>query len=71
MPGAAAQREDTRIDGREATFKTTDGDVFFIRSSGTADRRLFHNVFSVSDVRIERCLLQSSRSVTKYASTST
>jgi hypothetical protein len=24
------------IDGREATFKTTDGDVFYIRSGGTA-----------------------------------
>jgi len=40
VPGDAAQREDTSIDGREATFKATDGDVFFIRSGGTADHRL-------------------------------
>ena len=54
VPGDAAQREDTSIDGREATFKTTDGDVFFIRSGGAADHRLLHNVSSVSDVRIDR-----------------
>src|SRR6516165_6000586 len=40
VPGDAAQREDSSIDGREATFKTADGDVFFIRSGGTADHRL-------------------------------
>jgi hypothetical protein len=54
VPGDAAQRENTSIDGREATFKTTDGNVFFIRSGGTADHRLLHNVSSVSDVRIDR-----------------
>jgi hypothetical protein len=54
VPGDAAQREDTSINGREATFKTTDRDVFFIRSGGTADHRLLHNVSSVSDVRIDR-----------------
>jgi hypothetical protein len=52
--GGAAQRDDTSIAGREATFKATDGDVFFIRSGGTADHRLLHNVSSVSDVRIDR-----------------
>src|SRR5215472_7680738 len=54
VPGDAAQREDTSIDGREATFKTRDRDVFFVRSGGTADHRLLHNVSSVSDVRIDR-----------------
>jgi hypothetical protein len=54
VPGDAAQREDTSIDGREATFKTTDGDVFFVRSGGTADHRVLHNASSVSDVRIDR-----------------
>src|SRR5262249_13016378 len=49
-----AQREDTSIAGREATFKTTDGDVFFVRSGGRADHRLLHNVSSASDVRIDR-----------------
>src|SRR5215469_5506669 len=54
VPGDAAQREDTSIDGREATFKTSDGNVFFIRSGGTADHKLLHNISSVSDVRIGR-----------------
>src|SRR5215469_12275711 len=54
MPGDAGQREETSIDGREATFKTTDEDVFFIRSGGTADHRLLHSVGSASDVRIDR-----------------
>jgi len=35
--GGVAQREGTGIAGREATFKSTDGDVFFIRSGGAAD----------------------------------
>jgi hypothetical protein len=50
----AAQRDDSSMAGREATFKPTDGDVFFIRSGGTADHRLLHNVSAVSDVRIDR-----------------
>jgi hypothetical protein len=29
--GDPAQREDTNIAGREATFTITDGDVFFVR----------------------------------------
>src|SRR5215470_11155502 len=53
VPSGQAQREDTSIAGREATFKTSDGDVFFIRSRRPADRRLFHDVSSVSDVRID------------------
>src|SRR5215470_12818292 len=52
--GDPAQREDTSIAGREATFKTTDGDLFFVRSGGRADHRLLHNVSSASDVRIDR-----------------
>ncbi len=54
VPGDAAQREDTSIAGREATYKTKDEDLLFIRSGGTADHRLLHNVWSVSDVRIDR-----------------
>jgi hypothetical protein len=49
-----ARREDSSIEGREATFKNKDGGVFFIRSGGTGDRRVFHDVSSVSDVRIDR-----------------
>src|SRR5262249_61864778 len=53
VPSRAAQREGTSIAGREATFKTTDGDVFFVRSGGTADHRLYHHVSSASDVPID------------------
>lgn len=54
VPGDKAQREEASIDGREATFKTTDGDVFFVRSGGTADHKLLHNAGRASDVRIDR-----------------
>src|SRR5215471_20345295 len=50
--GDPAQREDSSISGREATFKTPDGDVFFVRSGGRADHRVLHNLGSASDVRI-------------------
>jgi hypothetical protein len=51
--GGVAQREGTGIAGREATFKSTDGDVFFIRSGGAADHKLLHTDGSASDVRID------------------
>lgn len=54
VPSRPAQRDDTSIAGREATFKTPDGGVFLIRGGGTADHKLFHDVSSVSDVRIDR-----------------
>jgi hypothetical protein len=54
VPSDAAQREDSSVAGREATFKTTDGDEFFIRSGGTGDHRILHNIGSVSDVRLDR-----------------
>jgi hypothetical protein len=54
VPGDAAQRDDASIAGREATFKTTNGDVFFVRSGGDPDHKLLHNLGSASDVRIGR-----------------
>jgi len=54
VPGDTAQRDDTSVADREATFKNTDGDKLFIRSGGTADHRVLHDVGSVSDVRIDR-----------------
>jgi hypothetical protein len=54
VPSDAAQREDSSMADREATFKTTDGDEFFIRSGGTGDHRVLHNIGSVSDVRLDR-----------------
>jgi len=41
--GEIAQRDNTGIADREATFKSTGGDVFFIRSGGTTDHKLLHN----------------------------
>ena len=54
VPGYTAQREAIAIAGREATFKTEDGSVFFIRDGGRSDHKLLHNEGSASDVRIDR-----------------
>ena len=52
--GGTALRDGTVSDGREATFKTPDGDVFFVRSGGSADHKTMHTEGSASDVRIDR-----------------
>ena len=49
-----ATLENTSVPGREATFKADEGDEFFIRAGGTPDHKLLHNVWSASDVRIDR-----------------
>ena len=49
-----ALRDGTVSDGREATFKTADSDVFFVRSGGSADHKVMHTEGSASDVRIDR-----------------
>lgn len=54
MPGYQAEREDTSIEGSEVTFKTEDGDQFFVRHGGMADHKVLHYVGSASDVRIDR-----------------
>lgn len=54
VPGFTAALDATAVPGREATFKTPDGQVLFIRAGGTADHRLLHNDGSASDVRIDR-----------------
>jgi len=54
VPDGTARREEIRIAGREATFKTPQGNVFFIRAGGTSDHKLLHNEGSASDVRIDR-----------------
>ena len=54
VPGFTARRDDTAIAGREATFKTTGGGVYFIRTGGSGDHRLLHSEGSASDVRIDR-----------------
>ena len=42
------------VAGREATFKTSEGDVFFVRAGGEGDQRRLHNDGTASDVRIDR-----------------
>ena len=54
LPGFTAQRDSVAVADREATFKTTDGDVYFIRAGGSADHKLLHSAGSASDVRIDR-----------------
>lgn len=49
-----ATLESVIVPGREASFKADDGDEFFIRAGGEADHKLLHNVWSASDVRIDR-----------------
>lgn len=51
---STATLEDATVPGREASFKADHGDEFFIRAGGTADHKLLHNVWSASDVRIDR-----------------
>lgn len=54
IPGSTAQRDTATVPGREATFKTSGGDVFFIRNGGAPDHRVVHNDGSASDLRIDR-----------------
>ncbi|HZU26521.1 MAG TPA: S41 family peptidase [Bryobacteraceae bacterium] len=50
----SANRDRTTVDGREASFRTGDGEIWFVRTGGAANRRLLHNQGSVSDIRIDR-----------------
>ncbi len=54
VPGFTAERETGVVSGREATFRTTEGDVFFIRDGGSRDHKVLHHDGSASDVRIDR-----------------
>jgi hypothetical protein len=54
VPGFTARRDATAVAGREATFKTQEGQEFFIRSGGAGDHKLLHHEGSASDVRIDR-----------------
>jgi hypothetical protein len=54
LPGFTAKRDNTAIEGRQATFRTGDGNVYFVRAGGAPDHRLLHNDGSASDMRIDR-----------------
>src|SRR5262245_28647307 len=49
-----ASRDRIERPGRDATFNTKDGDVYFIRAGGEADHKLLHNDGAASDIRIDR-----------------
>jgi len=54
VPSFQAKRESGNMPDREATFRTADGDVYFIRTGGGADHKLLHNDGAVSDMRMDR-----------------
>jgi Peptidase family S41 len=54
VPGRIAGRASAVLPGREATFSTQDGDIFFIRAGGSPDHKLLHAEGTVSDIRIDR-----------------
>ena len=49
-----ALRDGSVSSSREATFNTAEGNVFFVRSGGSADHKILHFEGSASDVRIDR-----------------
>src|ERR1700687_687936 len=54
VAGFTATRDDSSALGREVTFRTADGEVFFIKTGGTNDHKLLHNDGSASDMRMDR-----------------
>lgn len=54
VAGFTATRDNNSVPGREVTFRTEDGEVFFIKTGGSNDHKLLHNDGSASDVRIDR-----------------
>lgn len=54
VPGFTAKRQSSSVPDREATFRTADGDVYFVRAGATGDHRRLHAEGSVSDMRIDR-----------------
>jgi hypothetical protein len=54
VPSFTAKRDTSSVPDQEATFRTADGDVYFVRAGGLNDHRLLHNDGSASDIRIDR-----------------
>ena len=52
--GFTAQLQRVAGPGREATFKSKDEGVFFIRTGGTDDHKLIHREEAVPDIGIDR-----------------
>jgi Peptidase family S41 len=54
VAGFEAKRDSNSEPGREATFRTGDGDVYFVRQGDTLDHRRLHSEGSASDIWIDR-----------------
>ncbi len=54
VPGSTATRSTLAVPGREATFRSKQGDIFFVRTGVPEDHKLLHYEGSVSDIRIDR-----------------
>jgi hypothetical protein len=52
--GFTAQLQRVAAAGREATFKSRDEGVSFVRTGGTNDHKLLHQEEAVPDIRIDR-----------------
>jgi hypothetical protein len=54
VPGITARRNQEKIFGREATYTTAEGQVFFVRSSVNLRHKTMHKEGSASDIGIDR-----------------
>ncbi len=54
VPGFTSARDNIAVPGREATFRTPGGDVYFVRSGGEDGHKLLHEDGAASDIRIDR-----------------
>ena len=54
VPAFTAKRDGSSIPNRETTFRTADGDVYFVRADQGGDHRRLHSEGSASDIRIDR-----------------
>ena len=54
VAGFTAKEDGSTVPGREASFRTEDGDVYFVRAGDTGDHRRLHSEGSASDMRIDR-----------------
>jgi carboxyl-terminal processing protease len=52
--GFSAQLQRVAAAGRQATFKSKDEGVFFVRAGGSNDHKLIHQEETVPDIRIDR-----------------
>ncbi len=52
--GFIAKRVNSTVPEREATFRTKDKDVYFVRTGGVANHKLLHQEESITDIRIDR-----------------